>query len=182
MKKGKSVNWRSRVLAVWLLVLPAIFALGGCKSIPGFSGAISDSESELAEYDAGDYDAQVQWLDSYTEALQLARESGKPVLVNFTGSDWCRYCIQLVDEVFLTPEFESWAAANVILLELDYPRRTTLGPELRSQNQQLAQQFGVSRYPTILFLDGEGNPLGSPMGYQRGGPTRWIAEANSRMR
>ncbi|MCC5829469.1 MAG: thioredoxin family protein [Phycisphaeraceae bacterium] len=67
-----------------------------------------------------------KWLESYDEAIKMARESGKPVMINFTGSDWCGWCIRLDREVFATSEFAKWSSDNVVLLKLDFPRRTPM--------------------------------------------------------
>ncbi len=120
--------------------------------------------------------ADADWLVSYEQALQQARETGKPVLADFTGSDWCGWCMRLKDEVFDTEPFQQWAAENVILLELDYPRHTPQPEELRQQNRRLLQHYNVGGYPTILFLDAEGTPIGR-MGYMEGGPEPWIESA-----
>lgn len=69
---------------------------------------------------------------------------------------------------------------NVVLLELDFPRRKEQSPEIREQNKKLAEQFGIRGYPTILFLDPRGNKLGKT-GYVKGGPAKWIEKAKKEM-
>ena len=125
------------------------------------------------------------WLINFDEAAKLSIKSGKPILANFTGSDWCGWCIRLNKEVFVTPEFKNWASENVILLELDYPRRVQQTDEIKKQNRELQQFFQVRGYPTlhifnVLITDGKTQitSLGK-MGYLAGGPTPWIASANN---
>ena len=125
------------------------------------------------------------WLINFEEAAKLSIKSGKPILANFTGSDWCGWCIRLNREVFVTPEFKDWASENVILLELDYPRRQQQTDEIKKQNRELQQFFQVRGYPTLHMFnvgtaDGKTQitALGK-MGYLAGGPTPWIANANS---
>ena len=60
--------------------------------------------------------ASAVWDENQAKALAEAKKSGKPILADFTGSDWCGYCIALKKEVFDTPVFKEWAAKNVILL------------------------------------------------------------------
>ena len=103
----------------------------------------------------------------------------------FTGSDWCGWCKRLQAEVFFKPEFVAWAKANVVLLEVDFPRRVPLAPELQTQNNNLQQFFGIQGYPTIWFVNpskqnGKINfeKLGST-GYVPGGPTAWLDAANA---
>lgn len=119
-----------------------------------------------------------EWLTSFEKAKAASKKSGKPILVDFTGSDWCGWCIKLNKEVFSTKEFKDWAKQNVILLELDFPRKKAQADELKKQNRALAQQYGVRGYPTILFLDHEGKKLGKS-GYMKGGPKAWLAKANT---
>lgn len=70
-------------------------------------------------------------------------------MANFTGSDWCGWCIRLTNSVFSKPEFKTWASKNVILLELDFPRKFQLPQEIQLQNQSLQQAFKVRGYPTV---------------------------------
>ena len=125
------------------------------------------------------------WLLNFDKAAEQSMKTGKPILANFTGSDWCGWCIRLKKEVFLTPTFKKWAEENVILLELDYPRRTPQTEEIKKQNRELQQFFKVRGYPTLHMFnvgtaDGKTQitALGK-MGYLAGGPTPWIANANS---
>ncbi len=117
------------------------------------------------------------WLTSHAAAVKKSKKTGKPILADFTGSDWCGYCIRLHREVFGTAAFKSWAAKNVILLELDFPRGKPQSAALRSQNAQLARKYQIQGYPTILFLDASGNVLGES-GYMSGGPQPWIKHAS----
>ena len=116
------------------------------------------------------------WITDYAKALELSEQTGKPVLADFTGSDWCGWCIKLHEEVFDTTTFAKWAQTNVILLELDFPRDKEQGDTLKEQNKALLKRYGVKGFPTILFLDGDGGELGRS-GYKAGGPQVWIDDA-----
>lgn len=122
--------------------------------------------------------SRVTWSEDYDAALAKAKATGKLVLADFTGSDWCGWCIRLKKEVFETPEFAAWAAKNVILLELDYPMDKPQSAELKARNKALLKKYGVAGYPTILFLTSEGKSVGQ-MGYLRGGPGPWIEKAQA---
>ena len=89
------------------------------------------------------------WYTNLDSAVALSNETKKPIFGFFTGSDWCGWCIKLQREVFAKPAFIEWASANVILLELDFPRTKVLPVELKEQNQKLQAAFGVQGYPTI---------------------------------
>ena len=122
--------------------------------------------------------AAEEWMTNYDKALALSKKSGKPVLANFTGSDWCHYCVKLHDEVFKTKEFSAWAKDNVILLEVDYPRSKPMDAKVKKQNESLKSKFEISGYPTVLFLDPKGNRIGNRSGYYAGGPDNWTTIAS----
>jgi thioredoxin-related protein len=127
---------------------------------------------------------ELSWQTDMNKAVELSKKSHKPLLLFFTGSDWCGWCMRLQKEVMKTPEFTKWANDNVILVELDFPRRTPQAPEIQKQNMELQQTFAVQGYPTVWFvnaskIDGKINlqKLGST-GYVAGGPTVWLAGAD----
>ena len=128
---------------------------------------------------------ELDWHTDVNKAINLSVQTGKPLFFFFTGSDWCGWCTRLVKEVFVKPEFVTWADKNVVLVELDFPRRTKLPEATQKQNRELNQMFGVRGYPTIWLVTPEVttgkvnfNKLGS-QGYVAGGPKAWIAGANN---
>lgn len=136
---------------------------------------------------AGSFAAEAQeqvWNTDVNKAIAISAKTKKPLLLFFTGSDWCGWCMRLQKEVFNTPEFTKWAKENVVLVELDFPRKTPQTPEVVKQNQELQQTFAVQGYPTVWFVnaankDGKVNfeQLGKS-GYVAGGPSVWIDGAN----
>ena len=137
---------------------------------------------------SGSLFSQVQKLTWHTDlekAIEISTKEKKPLMLFFTGSDWCGWCIRLQKEVFYKPEFIEWANKNVILVDIDFPRnKINQTAEIQNQNNLLQQQFGVQGYPTIHFvrpekIDGKTSyaRLGNT-GYRAGGPEVWITEAN----
>jgi thioredoxin-related protein len=120
------------------------------------------------------------WFTDYDKALAKAKREKKVVLADFTGSDWCVWCIRLKDEVFSKPEFAEWAKEHVVLLELDFPRKSELPDELRKQNDKLKREHKIQGFPTIVFLDSKGKDIGRS-GYVRGGPEAWIEKAEKEL-
>ncbi len=120
--------------------------------------------------------ADSKWMTNWDDALALSSKTGRPILANFTGSDWCTYCLQLHKEVFSTKDFTKWSK-KVILLELDYPHGKKQAKKLVDQNMRLAKKFGIDSFPTVLYFNGKGQILGH-MGYEPGGPSRWTGHAN----
>lgn len=93
------------------------------------------------------------WLVDLDKAYAESQKTGKPILANFTGSDWCGWCKRLTKSVFVHDEFKSWAKDNVVLLELDFPRRKQLPEKYQKQNRGLQQAFQVRGYPTVWLFD-----------------------------
>ena len=123
---------------------------------------------------------ELTWHTDVNKAIQISMDTEKPLFFFFTGSDWCGWCIRLQKEVFFKPEFVKWAKESLILVELDFPRKSKLSEDMQKQNRELGQMFGVRGYPTGWFVipeitDGKVNfnKLGS-QGYVKGGPTPWI--------
>lgn len=122
--------------------------------------------------------SEESWLTSYADAQKLAAKEKKILLMDFTGSDCCGYCIKLKANVFDTTEFKEWAAKNAVMLELDFPRQKPQSVELKKQNLDLKAKHKVGGFPTILFLDDKGQVLGKIVGYQGDTPADWIKKAN----
>jgi thioredoxin-related protein len=119
--------------------------------------------------------AELTWQTDYKKAQDEAKTNNKLVLLDFTGSDWCGWCIKLDKEVFSKPEFRDYANKNLVLVEVDFPRRKPLGVETRKQNEELAGRYGIQGFPTIIVLNGDGKKVGE-LGYMPGGPEAFIAE------
>ncbi|MFA9189746.1 thioredoxin family protein [Flavobacterium sp. FZUC8N2.13] len=127
---------------------------------------------------------ELKWHTDVKEAMAIGTKENKPLMLFFTGSDWCGWCIRLQKEVFFTPEFTKWANEKVILVELDFPRSVPQSDELRMQNKGLEQAFQVPGYPTVWFAtaatkDGKVNFQGlGKTGYVPGGSVAWLEVAN----
>jgi thioredoxin-related protein len=114
------------------------------------------------------------WTTDYQAALKESKKTNKAILMNFTGSDWCGWCIRLKNEVFSKEEFIAYANENLILLELDFPKRKQINADLKTQNINLARKHGVRGYPTIIMIDGNEKILFRG-GYKAGGPVPYVA-------
>lgn len=122
--------------------------------------------------------AEVQWMTDLPAAQKKAKEEKKLVLMDFTGSDWCGWCIKLNKEVFNTKEFEDYAKDNLVLVELDFPSKKKQSAELKKANTALKEKYGANGFPTIVVLNSEGKQVWKQTGYMPGGPTAWIAKLN----
>jgi thioredoxin-related protein len=113
------------------------------------------------------------WLTDFDKAKAQAKEQGRPILVDFSGSDWCGWCIKLDKEVFSQQEFKDFAKDNLVLLLLDFPRKKEMPAAEKAANEALSKTYKVRGFPTVLILDAEGQELGRT-GYQPGGPKAYI--------
>lgn len=102
-----------------------------------------------------------KWTQDYDAAFAFAKEHGLPVMLKFTGSDWCGWCQLMEKTVFSTAEFSKWAEGRVMLVTLDYPRFTATVPdEYKKRNNELVVQHQVQGFPTYVVTDAEGKVLG----------------------
>ena len=160
-------------LNILLISLSILFVL------PAYSQAPVSNKSEA-----------LVWFTDVKLADAASKSSNKPIFAFFTGSDWCGWCKKMQRDVFAKAEFIDWAKNNVVLLELDFPRKTQLSPELTEQNRGLQQAFQVQGYPTIWFFtlknDGSNNfqidalgSMGYPSGAEQGKEeVKFLEEAN----
>ena len=120
--------------------------------------------------------AESHWLHDYNKAQEEAKTNHKLLFLNFTGSDWCGWCIKLDKDIFSQPQFKNYAHDNLVLVELDFPRRKSLPTEEKKQNMHLAQQYEVLGFPTIVVLNSSGQKVWQFDGYFPGGPEAFIAQ------
>src|SRR5438046_2931879 len=151
-------SWRFFLLAATLLVV-----------------SCSKKESPVTKTETPSVAAKPGWLTSYDQAQKEAQTKHRLLLMDFTGSDWCGWCIMLDKEVFSKDEFKEYANKNLILLELDFPRMKRMPPETAAQNERLLMKYGFQGFPTVVVFDSNGKPLGA-LGYQQGGPQAFIAQ------
>jgi len=120
--------------------------------------------------------AELTWLTDLDEAKKVATKENKKLLVDFTGSDWCGYCIKLHKEVFDTPEFEKFAK-DYVLVELDFPKRKEQPAAEKTKNQAAQKKYGVNGLPTVLILTVGGKVLNRAEGYSPdSGPSAYLPQ------
>ena len=120
--------------------------------------------------------AESDWLHDYPKAQEEAKTNHKLLFLNFTGSDWCGWCIKFDKEVLSQPQFKNFAHDNLVLVELDFPRRKSQPAEQRKQNVELAQQYEVLGFPTIVVLNSNGQKVWQYDGYFSGGPEAFVEQ------
>jgi thiol-disulfide isomerase/thioredoxin len=139
------------------------------------SAAKSPPAAESAPAPAGAARAggKATWTTDYTAALATAKEQKRHVFLFFTGSDWCGWCMRLQKEILSTSDFAKYASEKLVLVEIDFPKKNPLSSKAQSQNNALAQRYGVQGFPTVIVLDASGKRVGE-LGYQEGGPGPFV--------
>ena len=122
----------------------------------------------------------VNWTTSYEEAIDEAQQTNTPVMLFFGGSDWCPWCKKLQNEVFQSPEFAAWVDGRMVPVLVDFPKQSSLPPQLANQNNRLLERFRphLTGFPTALFIRSDGAVIGK-MGYEEGGVRNWIFKAQA---
>jgi len=120
-----------------------------------------------------------KWLHDFEAAKTQAKEESKPIFINFTGSDWCGWCIKLEKEVFTKKEFQEYAKDNLVLVEIDFPEKKEQSVDLKAQNKKLDKDFEIEGYPTLFLLDADGKKFTDDIGYREGGPEAYVKHLKS---
>lgn len=110
--------------------------------------------------------AEPKWQTNLEAAKAQAKKDGKALLLDFTGSDWCGFCIRLKKAVWDKPEFATYADKNLVLVELDFPNKKKLPEDLQKQNDSLREKYKIEGYPTVVVLNADGKELGRLEGYE----------------
>lgn len=119
-------------------------------------------------------DAHDAWIQDFAKAKAQAKAEKKDLLIDFTGSDWCSWCIKLDEEVFAQDAFKNAAPKSFVLVKLDFPQdQTRITPEIKAQNEKLGQQYNIQGYPTILLTSADGLVY-AQTGYEKGGPEKYV--------
>jgi thioredoxin-related protein len=119
--------------------------------------------------------AGVHWFTDYEQARAKAVKENKDLLINFSGSDWCGFCIRLEKDVFSQPAFAQEAEKYFVFMLVDFPNDTSgQSPELRKQNELLARIYRFRGYfPTIYLTGPDGRPYAEAE-YKEGGPQVYL--------
>lgn len=130
--------------------------------------------ASFVAFSAASMAAESGWLTDYEAAKKQAKEQNKPILINFTGTDWCGWCIKIEKEIFSKNEFKAYAKENLILMEVDFPEKKKQTDEVKAQNKKLDKEFKIEGYPTIFLIDAEGKKLSEDIGYREGGAQAYV--------
>jgi thioredoxin-related protein len=122
-------------------------------------------------------DSELTWLTNFEDAQNRAEEDGKFILTYFSGSDWCRPCMQLRLEVFETHAFRTFANENFILVQFDFPARKAnqLPKKQKVYNERMAEKYDSrGAFPLVVIVDHQGEKIGEASGYNREGVEAYL--------
>lgn len=155
--------------------IPAVLATLAAANLFGAlnAGEVATSGAEVGK-----------WTMDYPAAEKLAAEKDLPLLLNFTGSDWCGWCKLMDGNVFAEEKWEKFAAENIVLATIDFPRDKSIVPEkFVSQNAALKEKFSVQGYPTYIILESDGETVLGQLGAgKEKTPESFIEELNAVLR
>jgi len=119
-----------------------------------------------------------EWTMDYDAAKTLAKEKNLPILINFTGSDWCGWCKLMDKAVFAKADWTAYAKENLLLVYIDFPQDKSLVPmHFVARNKTLSESFGVRGYPTYILLAADGATRLGQLGASRTAtPESFIAD------
>lgn len=120
------------------------------------------------------------WKTNYEKALSEASSRNLPLVMVFSGSDWCKPCIKLHENVLVTPRFSAWAKDSVVLLSIDFPRqkKNALPSDQTVHNDRIAEQFNPGGvFPLVLVITAEGSVKGQ-LTYHDELPDQFITQLN----
>ena len=137
----------------YLFLLLSFTVLHACSQAPAVATEKPAAAMEKPKPPAGYASDKEGWLVDMEEAYAASQKNGKPILANFTGSDWCGWCKRLDAAVFSKPEFKTWAQKNVVLLELDFPRGKQVPQKIREQNAAMQNALQITGFPTVWVFN-----------------------------
>jgi protein disulfide-isomerase len=164
--------------AVYLIIGATVFVAVRWLGAPVDGHAVTAS-SRPAEKKEAASPATTQnsaWLTDLKTAQDQAKTTHKFLLLNFTGSDWCGFCIQLDRAIFSKPDFKDYASKNLILVELDYPRRKAQNIDIKKQNAILAERYQIEAFPTLIILNENGKLVWRYEGLYQGSLAAFLAD------
>lgn len=116
---------------------------------------------------------ELNWMTDLPKAQAIAKQEHKLVIMDFTGSDWCPWCIKLRNEVFSQPEFIKYASKNLVPVEVDFPHKKEQSAEQKKANAALQKKYKIEGLPTVVVLNSAGEKL-DELSYEPGGPKAFI--------
>lgn len=132
------------------------------------------NDADLVSFDANN---SANWLDDLSIAKAKSQEEQKPILMYFTGSNWCSGCIRLNKDIFSKSAFIDFATEELILMKVDFPLGVQQKEDLINQNNYLYDLYEIEGMPTVILLDSN-DVIYRERGYGKESVLDYIANLN----
>jgi len=158
------------------MIIPmAMAVLAGCGPATADNHAAAQTNETKAAAVAVSKSVPAGWTEDFEAAKATAKKEGKKMLVAFSGSDWCHWCVKLDEETYSKKEFVDLASKKYVLVMIDLPMdQSKLSDLAKKQNRALAKKFNVQGFPHGVVLNSDGAELGRIGGYVKGGPKAYF--------
>ena len=156
-------------------VRPWVLSALVASALVGLGAPLARAEDPAPAAPAPAAEVKIPWVRNWADAKAQAKKEGKDLLIDFTGSDWCGWCIKLEEEVFHHEEFLKDATKQFVFVFLDFPNSEELKKEVvdKDLNEKLKDAYNVQGFPSIILTNHEGLPY-AKTGYQEGGPAAYL--------
>ena len=119
------------------------------------------------------------WSEDFAAAQQTAQKENKLILLAFSGSDWCGWCVKMDKEVYSDKKFIQKAKEKFVLVMIDTPRNKEILTKLaQRQNPTLTAKYSVRGFPCSVVVKPNGDEVKRFGGYQKGGPEAFLEKLN----
>ena len=143
-----------------------VFAMA-CAAFSAFGGSMSKSVPN-------------GWTEDYKKACLDAKTGGKLVLLAFSGSDWCGWCVKMDRDIYSQKKFVSKAKHKFVLVMIDNPKNKSILSKLaKSQNRELCETFKVCGFPTSIVVRPDGTEVTRFVGYKGEGVQAFLKELDA---
>lgn len=115
------------------------------------------------------------WITDYRKAQSISAQTQRDILLSFTSFDSSEFCQKLDTEIYQKEEFKDYARKNLVLVRVDFPKKSEQAKELKQQNESLAEAFNIRGYPTMVLMNAKGQKIGTAK-YMKGGPAAFLKE------
>lgn len=156
-------------------ILVAMLAFTACSRDVAAPGRPQPAQAKSPAAGALSKSVPAGWMEDFSAAKAKAAAEGKFLLMAFSGSDWCHWCVKMEKDVYSKPDFIKEASKQFILVMIDNPRDSSiLSPLAQTQNSKLTSQFEIRGFPTTLVAYPDGTEVKRFSGYRKGGPSAMI--------
>lgn len=165
-----------KAILIVIVVLLAFFACQKMNNQRGSNGTSPGGQKQVVEpQDEG------IWTVNFDSAKKTAAENNLNLMILFTGSDWCPWCVRMNDEIFSDEKFQKEVVKKFVPVKLDFPSKIDFPEDIKKKYNALAEQYGIKGFPTVILADCDGNAF-AECGYQEGGAEAFLKTLETKLK